>query len=167
MKRKSGKAPSQRQRRVAEEIRHALAWVIERGDLRDPALVGVPITVTEVRASPDLKNATAFVTPLGGGDMAPILDALRRAAPFLRHELSQRLEIKYVPKLSFEPDLSFDEASKIEALLNSPYVARDLQPRAGEDDLDEDDLDADEPDEDDALDDRDDRDDQDPERSRD
>jgi ribosome-binding factor A len=134
MKHANGKPPSQRQRRVGEEIRHALAWTIERGELRDPVLAGVPITVTEVRASPDLKNATAFVTPLGGGDMQPILEALRRAAPFLRHEIASRLDLKYVPRLSFEPDTSFDEASRIDALLHSPKVAQDLRPEPdGED----------------------------------
>lgn len=125
MKHAPGKAPSQRQRRVGEEIRHTLAWIIERGELRDPALAGVSITVTEVRASPDLKNATAFVTPLGGGDAEPILEALRRAAPFLRHELGGRLRMKYVPRLSFQADTSFDEASHIDALLHSPDVLRD------------------------------------------
>jgi len=133
MKHTAGKPPSQRQRRVGEEIRHALAWTIERGDLRDPALAGVPITVTEVRTSPDLKNATAFVTPLGGGEVAPIVDALRRAAPFLRHEIASRVQLKYVPRLSFEADTSFDEASHIDALLHSPDVLRDIHP----DDADE------------------------------
>ncbi len=135
----AGKPPSQRQRRVGEEVRHALAWTIERGDLRDPALAGVSITVTEVRVSPDLKNATAFVTPLGGGDAAPVLDALRRAAPFLRHEIAAQIQIKYVPRLSFEADTSFDEASHIDALLHRPDVLRDIHPDAGAQDDDDDD----------------------------
>ncbi|EKV32104.1 Ribosome-binding factor A [Caenispirillum salinarum AK4] len=125
MTRTRGKAPSQRQLRVGEEIRHALAWTLERGDFDDPAL-NQPITVTEVRCSPDLRNCTAFVTPLGGGDPTDILKGLKRAAPFLRHELAQKIRMKYVPRLSFQPDESFDEAAHINALLHSPEVERDL-----------------------------------------
>lgn len=126
MTRSRGKAPSQRQLRVGEEIRHALAWTLERGDFDDPAL-NQPVTVTEVRCSPDLRNCTAFVTPLGGGDPTDILKGLRRAAPFLRHELSQKIRMKYVPRLSFQPDESFDEAAHINAILHSPEVERDLE----------------------------------------
>jgi len=126
MTRGRGKAPSQRQLRVNEEVRHALAWILERGDLRDPVLAATAVTVTEVRTSPDLKNATVFVTPLGGGDAAPLIAALRRAAPFLRHELSRKIELKFVPRLSFQADESFDEYSRIDALLHSPKVQRDI-----------------------------------------
>lgn len=120
------KAPSQRQLRVGEELRHVLANIIERGDIRDPDLAGRVITVTEVRISPDLKNATVFVVPLGGGDCGPVLAGLKRARPFLRHEIARMMELRAVPNLSFEPDTSFDEASKIDALLRSPDVRRDL-----------------------------------------
>ncbi|HLO77432.1 MAG TPA: 30S ribosome-binding factor RbfA [Magnetospirillum sp.] len=120
------KAPSQRQLRVGEELRHIIANIIERGDIRDPDLQGRAITVTEVRISPDLKNATVFVVPLGGGDCAPILKGLKRARPFLRHEIARSVDLRVVPDLSFEPDVSFDEASKIDALLRSPAVRRDL-----------------------------------------
>jgi len=121
------KAPSQRQLRVGEELRHALAWIIERGELRDPELSRVSVTVTEVRVSPDLRNATAFVTPLGGGEAAPILEALTRARSFLRHRIGQEVRLRTVPNLSFQADTSFDQASRIEDLLHDPRVARDLQ----------------------------------------
>jgi ribosome-binding factor A len=117
------KAPGQRQLRVGEEIRHALSEVLARGELRDPDLIDVSLTVSEVRISPDLRNATAFVVPLGGAmgdqsrDMAPLLAALRRAAPFLRGRLGRTVKLRNTPALSFQADTSFDEASKIDALL--------------------------------------------------
>ena len=120
------KPPSQRQLRVGEELRHIMARIIERGEFRDPDLLGRAITVTEVRVSPDLQNATAFVSPLGGGDCTPILDGLKRAKAFLRHEIGKQIQLRVVPNLFFEADHSFDEASKIEAILRSPEVARDL-----------------------------------------
>jgi ribosome-binding factor A len=123
---KGHKAPSQRQLRVGEELRHIIANIIERGDIRDPDLQGRAITVTEVRISPDLKNATVFAVPLGGGDTGPMLKGLKRATPFLRHEIARQVDLRVVPNLSFEPDLSFDEAGRIEALLRSPEVRRDL-----------------------------------------
>ncbi|MBC7954216.1 MAG: 30S ribosome-binding factor RbfA [Rhodospirillaceae bacterium] len=123
---KGNKPPSQRQLRVGEELRHVLATIIERGEIRDPDVQGRAITVTEVRISPDLKNATAFVVPLGGGEVDGILAGLKRARPFLRHEIARMVDLRAVPNLSFEPDLSFDEASKIDALLRRPEVRRDL-----------------------------------------
>jgi ribosome-binding factor A len=111
---------------VGEELRHVIANIIERGDIRDPDLQGRAITVTEVRISPDLKNATVFVVPLGGGDCGPILTGLKRARPFLRHEIARSVELRAVPNLSFEADVSFDEGAKIDALLRSPAVRRDL-----------------------------------------
>jgi len=119
MSKGGAKAPSQRQLRVGEEVRHVLARVIERGELHDPELADVPVTVSEVRISPDLKNATAFVSPLGGGDADPLVEALSRAAPFLRRRVGQEMNLKYVPALSFQPDQSFDEAQRINELLNS------------------------------------------------
>ncbi len=126
MSRGANRPPSQRQLRVGEEIRHALAWVLERGEVRDPGLEGRVVTVTEVRVSPDLTNATAFVVPLGGGDAMPMLDALRRAAPFLRHEIGRRVRLRQVPRLAFKADTSFDEAAHIDDLLHRPDVRRDL-----------------------------------------
>ncbi len=117
------KAPGQRQLRVGEEIRHALSEVLARGELRDPDLIDVSLTVSEVRISPDLRSATAFVVPLGGAmggqsrDMVPLLAALRRAAPFLRGRLGRVVKLRNTPALSFQADTSFDEASKIDALL--------------------------------------------------
>ncbi|HSV28807.1 MAG TPA: 30S ribosome-binding factor RbfA [Candidatus Omnitrophota bacterium] len=120
------KPPSQRQLRVGEELRHIVAQIIERGDFRDPDLAGRAITVTEVRVSPDLRNATVFIVPLGGGEVAPILAGLKRAKAFLRHEVAQAINLRTVPDFWFEPDTSFDEASRIDALLRSPTVRRDL-----------------------------------------
>lgn len=124
----SARAPGQRQLRVGEELRHALAWTLERGDIRDPALAGRPVTVTEVRVSPDLRNATVYVVPLGGGEAAEAetLEGFKRVKPFLRHELARRVKLRHVPDLSFALDDTFDAADRIDALLHSPDVARDL-----------------------------------------
>jgi ribosome-binding factor A len=117
---------SVRQLRVGEELRHIIAEVIGRGDLRDPDLAGRSITVSEVRVSPDMRNATVFVLPLGGGDEDIIVAALERAAPYLRGEVGRKLQLKYLPKLSFLRDISFDTAGEIDKLLADPAVARDL-----------------------------------------
>jgi ribosome-binding factor A len=121
------KPPSQRQLRVGEELRHIVANLIERGEFRDPDLLGRAITVTEVRVSPDLRNATVFVVPLGGGDVAPILAGLKRAKAYLRHEIARSVDLRMVPELWFQPDATFDEASRIDALLRSPVVRRDVE----------------------------------------
>ena len=122
----SSKAPTQRQLRVAEEIRHVLAGVFGRGEVRDPALADVTITVTEVRIGPDLKRATAFVTRLGRSDVADKLPALRRAAPFLRSQVAKELRLRVAPDLSFQADTSIDYAMHVDELLRAPGVARDL-----------------------------------------
>jgi ribosome-binding factor A len=122
------KAPSQRQLRVGEAIRHSLADVLMRGELRDPELAGRSITVTEVRVSPDLKNATAFVMPLGGGDSGAVVAALGRAAPFLRAQVAKAIRLRHAPQIRFEIDTSFEHAGRIERLLHDPAVARDLDP---------------------------------------
>ena len=118
--------PGQRQLRVGEELRHVLAQVLERGDLRDPGLSGVSLTVTEVRVSPDLRNATVYVTPLGGGDTDAVIAALTRARTYLRRHVAAHVHLKFVPDLSFRADSSFDEAQRIDGLLRDPRVARDL-----------------------------------------
>ena len=123
------KPPSQRQLRVAEEVRHVLAGVFARGEVRDPALADVLITVTEVRISPDLKHATAFVTRLGRSDVGEKLPALRRAAPFLRGQVAKALRLRLAPDLSFQADTSIDYAMHVDELLRAPEVARDLTPR--------------------------------------
>ena len=110
--------PSQRQLRVGEEIRHALVRILARGELRDPALAGANITVTEVRVSPDLKHATAFVTPFGGGDATALARACRHAAGYFRGQLAHEVPLRHVPAITFEPDRSFDTATRIDTLLH-------------------------------------------------
>ena len=126
MSRHRGKAPSTRQRRVSEELRHALARVIATARFDDPALKEANFTVTEVRVSPDLKAATAFVTPLGGEALGARVKALNRAAGYLRSLLASEVELRYLPRLSFEADASFDEAARITEILSRPRVAHDL-----------------------------------------
>lgn len=120
------KGPSQRQLRAGELIRHALVEILQREDLREPALKGVSITVSEVRTSPDLKHATVFCAPLGGGREAELTAAMNRAAPHLRHLLGKKIEMRYTPTLAFRADESFAEAQKIDELLARPEVKRDL-----------------------------------------
>lgn len=132
----SARGPSQRQLRVGEELRHALAEVLRRGDFRDPELQNLNVTVTEVRISPDLRNATAFITPLGGGQVEETVAAMRRAAAFFRAQIARAIKLRYVPTLSFEADTSFEYADHINRLLHDPEVARDL---ATDDDEDEED----------------------------
>ncbi|MDF2617809.1 MAG: ribosome-binding factor [Xanthobacteraceae bacterium] len=122
----SGSGPSQRQLRVGELVRHALAEILARGDLPDPALSKVMITVPEVRMSPDLKIATCYVMPLGGKDPKAAIDALATNAKPLRGEIARRVELKFVPELRFRIDTSFEEGDRIDALLRSPQVQRDL-----------------------------------------
>ena len=121
------RAPSQRQLRVGEEIRHAIAALIERGAMKDPELRDVPVTVTEVRISPDLRNAQVFVTPLGGGDTARIVAALNRAAPYFRAQVASSLRLKFAPRISFAADTSFEQATKIDAILRRPHVRQDIE----------------------------------------
>jgi ribosome-binding factor A len=125
---KPAAAPTQRQLRVAEQIRHRLAEVFTRGGFRDPALADAQVTVTEVRIGPDLKHATAFVARLGRSDVDALMPALKRAEPYLRGEVARSLRLKYAPDLSFQPDTALDYAMKIDRLLHQPDVARDLEP---------------------------------------
>jgi ribosome-binding factor A len=118
---------SQRQLRVGEELRHALARLLRPGALRDPALFDANVTVTEVQLSPDLRNATAFVMPLGGANAADIIAGLRRSAPYLRGQLGKLVRLRRVPNLSFALDSAFDSADRIAAVLHSETVARDLR----------------------------------------
>lgn len=118
--------PSQRQQRVAELIRHALAEVLQRGDIQDPVLGSHVVTVPEVRMSPDLKLATAYVMPLGGQDEAPVIAALERHRKVLRQEVARRVNLKYAPELRFRRDETFDEAARIDRLLRDDRVRRDL-----------------------------------------
>jgi ribosome-binding factor A len=118
--------PSQRQLRVAEEIRHVLAGVFTRHEFRDPELAAAEITVTEVRIAPDLKRATAFISRLGRSDAGALIPALVRATPYLRGQVAHALRLRTAPDLVFEPDTSLDYAMKIEQLMHRPDVARDL-----------------------------------------
>lgn len=122
-----GAGPTQRQLRAAELVRHALVGIIAREDLRDPDLRGVSVTIGEVRASPDLKHMTAFVSALGPNDPQRIADGLARSAAFLRGRLAKEIDLRFTPQLHFQPDISYDEARHIDELLASPEVARDLR----------------------------------------
>jgi ribosome-binding factor A len=124
--RKPAAGPSQRQLRVAEEIRHVLAGLFERRDFRDPELADAQITVTEVRVGADLKHAVAYVSRLGRSDVDALLPALRRATPFLRSQVAHALRLKFAPDLTFQPDHALDYAANIDRLLHTPEVARDL-----------------------------------------
>ncbi len=121
-----GKGPSHRQLRVGEELRHALSRILTRGELRDPALADLNLTVTEVRVSPDLKNATAFVVPLGGSGLDAAVAALNRAGGFFRSRLAQEVALRHAPRVAFAPDRSFDEARRVDEILERPRVRRDL-----------------------------------------
>ncbi|GAA0599268.1 30S ribosome-binding factor RbfA [Craurococcus roseus] len=121
--------PSQRQLRVAEEVRHALSAVFARADFRDPDLAGLHVTVTEVRASPDLKHMTAFVSGLGKDLTPEQLKALKRAAPFLRGQVAKAVRLRAAPDLHFQVDTSLGYAMRIDEALRRPEVARDLGPR--------------------------------------
>ena len=125
--------PTQRQQRVAELIRHALAEVLQRGDIQDPVLGSHVVTVPEVRMSPDLKLATAYVMPLGGQDEAPVIAALERHKKILRQEVARRVNLKFAPDLRFRRDETFDEAARIDQLLRSEKVQRDLESAPRED----------------------------------
>lgn len=120
------RSPSQRQLRVAEDIRHALARILERTYFRDPILAEASITVSEVRLGPDLRQATVFVMPLGGANQDPVVAALNHAVSFLRGQLAHEVSIRFLPTLVFTLDQTFAEASRVSDLLHSPTVARDL-----------------------------------------
>ena len=129
----AGKGPSQRQLRVGEMLRHALAEVLQRGDVSDPVLDTAVVTVPEVRMTPDLRHAICYVMPLGGQNIDEILKALERNKKFLRGELAHKVTLKYMPDLKFEIDRSFETADPIERLLRTPEVARDLDKPSDED----------------------------------
>ncbi len=120
---------SQRQLRVGEELRHIIAGILMRGDVPWPAGFsgpGVTVTVTEVQVSPDLQNASVFVMPLGGQHLKETVRALNDIAGFFRHDVGKVVKLRYVPKLRFVPDTTFDVAHRINDILHTPEVARDL-----------------------------------------
>jgi ribosome-binding factor A len=131
--------PGQRQLRVGELVRHALSDILARGDLREPALEGVIVTVPEVRLSPDLKVATAYVMPLGGQNAEGVVAALDQHRRYLRAEVARRINLKFAADLRFRVDSSFEEGSRIDALLRSdPVIRRDVDGPAAQDDSEDD-----------------------------
>jgi ribosome-binding factor A len=132
-KKKSSATPGQRPLRVGEELRHALSLILSRemDRLDDPDLYGKRVTVTEVRVSPDLRSASAFVVPLGAAladtDPAPLIKALNRAAGFFRGLVAREVKLQFSPTIRFKVDDSFNEATRIESILHDPAVARDLR----------------------------------------
>lgn len=128
------KGPTQRQLRVGEIVRHALTQLLQRGEVPDPILEKTVISITEVSMSPDLKIATAWISPLGVADAKPIIKALALNAKYIRGKLSPALrQMKYMPELRFRADTSFDNYSKIDKLLQTPEVAQDLDIAEGGD----------------------------------
>lgn len=125
--RRDGTGPSQRQLRVGESLRHVLAELLLRVEINDEVLKDVPLTVSEVRPSPDLRQITIFVAPLGRDNRQEIVDALNRHKSFIRGQLSPKVTLKYMPELKFKLDRSFDEYEKISDLLHTPKVAQDLE----------------------------------------
>ena len=120
-----GRGPSQRQLRVGELIRHKIAEMLARGEIHDDTLASHVVTIPEVRLSPDLKLATVYVMPLGGEDVKPVLAALERNKRFVRGEIAHAVNLKFAPELRFRFDETFDEATRIDRLLDSPEVKRD------------------------------------------
>jgi ribosome-binding factor A len=124
---------SQRQLRVGELVRHALADMLTRGEVHDPVLEGHMITVPEVRMSADLRLATAYVMPLGGRDQGEVIAALDRNSKYLRGEIGRRVNLKFAPEIRFRIDERFEEAERIEKLLRTPVVRRDLEKKTPDD----------------------------------
>ena len=126
--------PSQRQLRVGELIRLALAEMLSRGEVHDPVIEAHMITVPEVAMTGDLRLATIYVMPLGGRDAKPVLEALERNKKFLRGEIARRINLKFAPDVRFRFDERFDEAERIEKILRTPEVRRDLESKDGGED---------------------------------
>jgi len=121
------KAPSQRMLRVGELIRHRIAELLSRGEIHDDVLASHVITIPEVRLSPDLKLATVYVMPLGGKNVKPVIEALTRNKKVLRAAVAQALNLRYAPDLRFKEDETFEEATRIDRLLDSPKVRQDVE----------------------------------------
>lgn len=121
------RGPSQRQLRVGEALRKALCEVFLRNEIADPDLASAMVTVSEVRASPDLKNATVYVLPLGGDNQDKVVAALKRHKKFVRGEVARRVTLRHMPELIFELDATFDQSSHMDTLLRSPRVAQDIK----------------------------------------
>jgi ribosome-binding factor A len=133
MSRATTSAPSQRMLRVGEQVRAAITQVLQRGEVRDALIEKTVISISEVRMSPDLKHATAYVTPLGVADHDSVIEALNKNAKFIRGRMGSQLrQLKYMPDVRFLDDTSFDNYKKIDELLRSPMVARDLSAADGD-----------------------------------
>lgn len=137
----AGKMPSQRQLRVGELIRHKIADLLSRGDIHDDIITAHVITIPEVRLTADLRLATVYVMPLGGQDIKPVITALERHKRFIRGEVAKAVNLKFAPEVRFREDVSFEEATRIDRLLDSPKVRQDTRPprppRRDQDDADE------------------------------
>ena len=134
MKMAGNRPASQRQLRVGEQVRHALSDIVQRGEIRDDVLESTVLSISEVRMSPDLKIATVFVSPLGAADDDAVIKALAKNAKFVRGRVSSALrQMKYMPEFRFRLDTSFDNMARIDQLLRSPEVARDLEKKDEED----------------------------------
>jgi ribosome-binding factor A len=120
------RGPSQRQLRVGEVLRHSLSEIVQRGEIRDPVLESVSVTVTQVKPSPDMRHATVFVEPLGGKHAKEVVEALNRHKGFIRGLMGKTIALRFTPELRFVEDTSFEEAEKIETLLRSSRVRQDL-----------------------------------------
>ena len=123
---KGASAPSQRQLKVGELVRHAIAEIFSRGDVMDEVIARHSLTVPEVRMSPDLKIATCYVMPLGGGEVGDVVKHLEQHKRFLRGEVAKRVALRYIPELRFREDTTFESSARIDAILASPEVSRDL-----------------------------------------
>jgi len=126
--------PSQRQLRVGELIRHALAEMLSRSEIHDPVIEAHMITIPEVAMTADLRLATVYVMPLGGRDAKPVIEALEKNKKFLRGEIAQRVNLKFAPDIRFRFDERFDEAERIEKILRTPEVRRDLESKPPDED---------------------------------
>ena len=124
---RASSGPSQRQLRVGELIRHALAEMLSRGEVHDPTIESHMITIPEIAMTADLRLATIYVMPLGGRDAKPVIEALERNKKFLRGEIARRINLKFAPDIRFRFDERFDEAERIEKILRTPQVRRDLE----------------------------------------
>ena len=123
----SAKGPSQRMLRVGELIRHKIAEMLVRGDIHDDVIASHSITIPEVRISLDMKMATVYVMPLGGKSVKPVIEALTRNRKYIRAEVAQTLDLRYAPDLRFREDETFEEATRIDRLLDSPHVRQDIE----------------------------------------
>ena len=123
----SAKAPTQRMLRIGELIRHRIAQLLVRGDIHDDVIASHSITIPEVRISHDMKLATIYVMPLGGDDMKPVIDALERNKKYIRAQVAQTLNLRYAPDLRFREDQTYEEATRIDRLLDSPHVRQDIE----------------------------------------